>query len=69
MIKIIALKTAEEAGIAAAEVIAEIVKNKPNATLGLATGSSPIGMYKELIAKYKRGEISFKNVKSVNLDE
>lgn len=69
MIKIIASKTAEEAGIAAAEVIAEIVKNKPNATLGLATGSSPIGMYKELIAKYNRGEISFKNVKSVNLDE
>ena len=69
MIKIIATKTAEEAGIAAAGVIAEIVKNKPNAVLGLATGSSPIGMYKELIAKYERGEISFKNVKSVNLDE
>ena len=69
MIKIIATKTAEEAGIAAAEVIANIVKNKPNAVLGLATGSSPIGMYKELIAKYERGEISFKNVKSVNLDE
>ena len=69
MIKIIATKTAEEAGIAAAGVIAEIVKNKPTAVLGLATGSSPIGMYKELIAKYERGEISFKNVKSVNLDE
>ena len=69
MIKIIASKTAEDAGIAAAGVIAEIVKNKPNAVLGLATGSSPIGMYKELIAKYERGEISFKNVKSVNLDE
>ena len=69
MIKIIATKTAEEAGIAAAGVIAEIVKNKPTAVLGLATGSYPIGMYKELIAKYERGEISFKNVKSVNLDE
>ena len=69
MIKIIATKTAEEAGIAAAGVIAEIVKNKPTAVLGIATGSSPIGMYKELIAKYERGEISFKNVKSVNLDE
>ena len=69
MIKIIASKTAEEAGINAAAVIADIVKNKPNAVLGLATGSSPIGMYKELIAKYERGELSFKNVKSVNLDE
>ena len=69
MIKIIASKTAEEAGINAAAVIADIVKNKPDAVLGLATGSSPIGMYKELIAKYERGELSFKNVKSVNLDE
>lgn len=69
MIKIIASKTAEEAGVNAAAVIAEIVKDNPTATLGLATGSSPIGMYKELIAKYERGEISFKNVKSVNLDE
>ena len=69
MIKIIASKTAAEAGINAANVIAEIVKNKPTAVLGLATGSSPIGMYKELIAKYEKGELSFKNVKSVNLDE
>ncbi|MBQ4072024.1 MAG: glucosamine-6-phosphate deaminase [Clostridia bacterium] len=69
MIKIIASKTAAEAGVAAAEVIANIVKAKPNAVLGLATGSSPIGMYKELIAKYERGELSFKDVKSVNLDE
>ena len=69
MIKIIASKTADMAGIAAAEVLADIVKAKPDAVLGLATGSSPIGMYKELIAKCKRGEISFKNVKSVNLDE
>ena len=69
MIKIIASKTAEEAGIAAAEVIADIVKAKPNAVLGLATGSSPIGMYKELIARYEKGELSFKNVKTVNLDE
>jgi len=69
MIKIIPAPTAEAAGKAAAEVIAKIVKEKPCAVLGLATGSSPIGMYKELIAKYERGEISFKNVKSVNLDE
>jgi len=69
MIKIIPAPTAEAAGKAAAEVIAKIVKEKPCAVLGLATGSSPIGMYKELIAKYERGEISFKNVKTVNLDE
>ncbi len=69
MIKIIASKTPAEAGVRGAEIIARIVKEKPNAVLGLATGSSPIGMYRELIAKYERGEISFKNVRSVNLDE
>ena len=53
----------------AAEVIAEVIKNKPNATLGLATGSSPIGTYGELINKYKAGEISFADIKTVNLDE
>ena len=69
MFKIIPSKTAEKVAVDAADVIEEIIKNKPDATLGLATGSSPIGMYKELIARYKSGKISFKNVKSVNLDE
>ena len=69
MIKIIYSKTAEEAGIKAAGVIAEVVKNKPDAVLGLATGSSPLGMYAELVRMNKAGEISFKDVKSVNLDE
>ncbi len=69
MIKIIYAKTAEEAGVNAAEVLANVIKNKQNAVLGLATGSSPIGMYKELIKKNKAGEISFKDVRSVNLDE
>ena len=69
MIKIIYAKTKEEAGRNAAEVVADLLKRKPNAVLGLATGSSPIGMYEELIKKYENGEISFKEVKSVNLDE
>ena len=69
MIKILYAKTAKEAGINSAEVISELLKKKENAVLGLATGSSPIGMYTELIERCKRGEISFKNVKSVNLDE
>ena len=69
MIRIIYSKTAEEASINAANVIAELLKNKPNAVLGLATGSSPLGMYKELIRRCQSGEISFKRVKTVNLDE
>ena len=69
MIRIISGKTNEEASISAAKVIAEIVKAKPEFILGLATGSSPINTYRELIKMYNEGEISFKNVKSVNLDE
>ena len=69
MIRIIYGKTNEEASALAANVIADLVKAKPECVLGLATGSSPINMYRELIKKNQAGEISFKNVRSVNLDE
>ena len=69
MIKIICGKTEKEASISAANVMADVIKAKPNAVVGLATGSSPINMYGELIRMCREGEISFKNVKSVNLDE
>ena len=59
----------EEISEKAAEIIAELVKSKPNCILGLATGSTPVGTYKELISKNKNGEISFKNTVSYNLDE
>ena len=69
MIKILYGKCAHCASVNAANEITELLKVKPDAVLGLATGSSPIGMYKELIDRCSKGEISFKNVKSVNLDE
>lgn len=69
MIKILAAETAREVGVLAANTLADVVKSKPDAVLGLATGSSPIEMYNELAERNSRGEISFKNVKSVNLDE
>ena len=53
----------------AASIIASQVVLKPDCVLGLATGSTPIGTYKELIARYNSGELNFSNVKSVNLDE
>lgn len=59
----------DEMSKAAAEIIACAVKKNPECVLGLATGSTPIGTYRELEKKYKNGEISFKKVKSVNLDE
>ena len=69
MIKLICRKTEQEASIEAARVMAEVVRDNPCGVIGLATGSSPINMYKELIRMVKDGEITFKNVKSVNLDE
>lgn len=47
----------------------EVLKEVENPVLGLATGSSPIGMYNQLIKSFEKGEISFKNVKTFNLDE
>src|SRR6056297_3073199 len=55
--------------IKAAEMVKEQVVEKPNSVLGLPTGSSPLGMYDQLIAMYKRGEIDFSSVISFNLDE
>jgi len=53
----------------AASIIASQVVLNPECVLGLATGSTPIGTYKELIARYESGELNFSGVKSVNLDE
>ncbi|SHE88410.1 glucosamine-6-phosphate deaminase [Caldanaerobius fijiensis DSM 17918] len=53
----------------AAEMVAWEIKNKPNLVLGLATGSTPLGMYGELVEMYKKGIIDFSNVVSFNLDE
>lgn len=67
--KFIVCNNYEEISKAAAEIIAELVKSKPDCILGLATGSTPVGTYKELINKNKNGEISFKKVVTYNLDE
>ncbi len=52
-----------------ADIIAEKITSVPDCVLGLATGSTPIGTYQELIFKYQAGEIDFSKVKTVNLDE
>lgn len=65
----IKVESYEKLSSLAADIIADVVKNKNNAVLGLATGSSPLGTYARLIEKYNKGELDFKNVTSVNLDE
>ena len=53
----------------AANILSAQVILKPDSVLGLATGSTPIGMYDQLVEWYKKGDIDFSKVKTVNLDE
>ena len=65
----IIINSKENCAKIAAREYAALLSSKPNAVLGLATGSTPEELYKELIAMYNAGEISFKQVTSYNLDE
>ena len=67
--KYITVNTYEELSNKAADLIAAQILVKPNCVLGLATGSSPVGTYKRLIADNQAGKIDFSAVTSVNLDE
>lgn len=53
----------------AADILAAVVHLKSDCVLGLATGSTPVGLYKELIRKHQAGSLSFARVHTVNLDE
>lgn len=59
----------QEMSTAAAVIIAKLVKTKPDCILGLATGGTPIGTYKELIRMHKDEGLDFSKVKTFNLDE
>ena len=67
--KLIICKNYDEVSAAAAEIVADVMKANPACVLGLATGSTPVGMYKKLIEKNAAGEIDFSAVTTVNLDE
>ena len=67
--RIIVCENAEAVAKEAAKIFAAQVYMKPNSVLGLATGSTPVGMYKILADMNQKGEISFKDCKSFNLDE
>lgn len=62
-------KDYEDMSKKAANIIASQVVLKPDCVLGLATGSTPIGAYKNLVEKYEQGELDFSQVTTVNLDE
>ncbi|MBR5508328.1 MAG: glucosamine-6-phosphate deaminase [Clostridia bacterium] len=67
--KVIVCNTYDEMSLEAAKIMAATIKEKPDGVLGLATGSTPIGMYDNLIEMYKKGELDFKDIKTFNLDE
>ena len=67
--KVIVCKNYEEVSKESAKIVADVMKKKPNAILGLATGSTPEGMYAELAKMNAAGEIDFKDITTVNLDE
>ena len=52
-----------------AKLFSEVIRENPNCVLGLATGDTPIGLYRCLIESYRKGELDFAGVRSVNLDE
>src|SRR5918992_191076 len=63
------LRSVEEMSRAAAREVAQVLNAKPNAVLGMATGSTPLGLYQELVRLHKRGELDFSHVTTFNLDE
>ena len=65
--KYLVFNTKKEASQEAYKILKGLVDE--NSTLGLATGSTPTDLYEEMIADYKAGNFSYKNIKSYNLDE
>ena len=67
--KIIKTKNYEQMSRVAANILSAQIIMKPDCILGLATGSTPIGTYDQLINWYKKGDIDFSEVTTINLDE
>lgn len=67
--KWIEVNTYEELSEVAATIFSKQIQEKPDSVLGLATGGSPVGMYKKLVARHQAGHLSFQKVQTFNLDE
>jgi glucosamine-6-phosphate deaminase len=66
---VILKKDYDELSVEAAKIVADRLQRKPNLVLGLATGSTPLGLYKELIRMHKYEGLDFSKVTTFNLDE
>lgn len=67
--KVIVVKDYNQMSEVATEIMYDVIKNKPDCVLGLATGSTPEGLYANLVELYRKGLLDFSKVSSVNLDE
>ena len=67
--EVIVQQSYEEMSRAAAAIVAEVLNAKPNAVLGMATGSTPLGVYEELVRLHREGRLDFAQVTTFNLDE
>ncbi len=67
--EVVVLQDRTEIGRVAADAVAALLDRKPDAVLGLATGSSPLPIYDELAARHAAGELSFKQARGFTLDE
>jgi glucosamine-6-phosphate deaminase len=67
--EVIILRDAEQIGAVAADAFETLLTRKPDAVLGLATGSSPLSIYDELVARYEAGRISLGKARGFTLDE
>lgn len=67
--KIIKVKNYDEMSEEALKIVLDVVKNKPNAVLGLATGSTPLGLYAKMAEDHKNNGTSYAECRAVNLDE
>ena len=68
-IEVLAVRDSDEMSEKAAKIIADAIRNKPNLVLGLATGSTPEGCYRELIRMHREEGLDFSKVVTFNLDE
>ena len=67
--KIIKAKDYKDMSRKAANIISAQIIMKPDCVLGLATGSTPIGAYEQLVEWYRKGDLDFSQVTTMNLDE
>jgi len=68
-VEVVILKNPEAVSRLAADLVTSLVRSKPAAVLGLATGSTPVGLYRELVARHQAGELDLSGVTTFNLDE